>query len=513
MTSASPRPTTASHGSADVGRGLALSAGAQAGAKVAHLALNVVSTLAIIHYLAPGVYGEYVLVLTTVMLVGLLADFGLNKLATREVAREADSEGEVLGTVLLARVLLALICVGLVQLVLLALGASAQGHAAAAIASLMYLGEAVLVVVVVFHVRLLQQYEALIRVGMEAFETGLVLILIARGASLATLFIAPALATGLGAVAALIVVRWRFGVRFSVAPHRVRYLLREALPIGPGLFIAVCYLKLDSLVLAAKRPSSDVGIYGSAVQPIEYAFLAAAVVVNVAFPLLSQAWSDDDHDRFVSIYRGGTEVLLGLMVLAPVLAVVVGPHAVTAIYGPAYAEAAQPLRLLAVALVLMTLNGWQALVLLSGGRQKITLGYNVAALGVAALVAFPLVAWLGMMGAASASLATAVFVLVCSTVAVSRLLDARLDLSRLARLAGAVAGMVATMAALTAVGAPWGVVAGLGLLTYPGWIMAFGVLRPSQLKRLSRTHTATPADPDIDLTVVDAPVPQVQAAR
>ena len=221
-------------------------------------------------------------------------------------------------------------------------------------------------------------------------------------------------------------------------------------------------------------------------------------MVNVAFPLLAQAWSRDDHERFVAIYRVGTEVLLGIMVLAPVLAVVVGPHAVKAVYGPAYAEAAQPLRLLAVALVLMTLNGWQALVLLSGGRQKVTLGYNVAALGVAALAAFPLVAWLGMMGAAAASLTTAVFVLACSTIAVSRLLGARLAIGRLARLAGAVTGMALTMAALTALGAPWPVVAGLGLLTYPGWLLAFGVVRRSHLSARNLRRPQPEAD--------DAPV-------
>ena len=36
----------------------------------------------------------------------------------------------------------------------------------------------------------------------------------------------------------------------------MRGLVREALPLGPALMIGVLYLKLDSFVVAALRPSS-----------------------------------------------------------------------------------------------------------------------------------------------------------------------------------------------------------------------------------------------------------------
>jgi O-antigen/teichoic acid export membrane protein len=473
----------------ELNRGVAVSAGAQMSAKGLHFVLNIVSTLAIIHYLDPGAYGQYVLVLTSTMLVGLLADFGLTKLATREVARDFDSESQVLGTVLAARIVLAFVALGVVQLLLLVLGATADAHAAAAIASLMYVGEAVLVVVVVFHVRVLQQYEAFIRVGMETFETALVLVLISKGATLPMLFVAPALATGIGAVVALIVVRRRFGVRLEIDRSRVGYLMKEALPIGPSLFIAVCYLKLDALVLASFRPSREIGLYGSAYQPIEYAFLATAVVINVAFPLVSQSWGVD-HERFVRLYRRGCEVLLGAMLLAPVLSMIVGPQVVTAIYGPDYAEAAEPLRILSFALVLMTLNGWQALVLLAAGRQKVALAYNLAALAVAAVAAVSLVSWLGMRGAALASLTTAVFVLCCSTVAVGRLLHARLELSSLARLLAAAGALSLTLVGLDHLGVPWLALIALTFVIYPVWLLAFGVVKPSVLRQLRHPEGA-----------------------
>lgn len=500
MSDLTPRSST------QLARGVAVSTSSQLGAKVLHLALNIVSTLAIIRYLAPSAYGNYVLVLTTTLLVGLFADFGLNKLAVREIARDGAQEHEVLGTVIVSRLVLAVIAVALTQLVLLAIRTPAEVHLAALVASLLYFGDALLAVVVVFHVRVRQHYEAVIRVGMELFETAFVLWLVHRGASLPMLFVPPVVATALGAGVAIFVARRTFALRFRVAPHRLGYLLREAWPIGPALLIGVIYLKLDGLMLAVLRTPRDVGLYGSAYQPIEYVFLASAVVINVVFPLLARAWGDHDHARFVELYRRGTEVLLAAMLLVPALLYFVGEPLLTLLYGADYAEAAAPLRLLAVALVLMTINGWQSFVLLAGGRQKVTLHYNLAALVLAAVFCVVFITWLGMIGAAIATMATAVFVLVVSTGAVARDMRARLAPAPLLRILAAAAGLVATLAAATAAGVPWAALIPLALVAYPVWLLALRVVRLDQLRALR--HGRDPrgdADRDHDEAPPEAP--------
>jgi hypothetical protein len=57
-------------------------------------------------------------------------------------------------------------------------------------------------------------------------------------------------------------------------------------------------------------------------------------------------------------------------------------------------------RLLAAALVAMTVSGWQYLVLVAGGRQRVTLYDNAGALVLAMGLYFWLVGALGLMGAA-----------------------------------------------------------------------------------------------------------------
>jgi PST family polysaccharide transporter len=475
----------------DLARGVAVSTSSQLAAKGLHLLLNVVSTLAVIRYLAPADFGSYVLVLTTTLLVGLFADFGLAKLAVREIARDSSDEHEILGTVIAARLALAIVAALLTQLVLVALRAGSSVHLAAAVASLLYFGDAVLAVVVVFHVRVRQHYEALLRVSMELFETLLLLVLISRHAALPLLFVPPVLATALGAAAAVFVARRSFGTRFRFDRRRLGHLLREALPVGPALLIGVIYLKLDGLLLAVLRPTREVGLYGSAYQPIEYLFLGSAVVVNVVFPLLAKAHGDGDGARFATLYRRGTEALVAGTLVVPMTFLFVATPLLTLLYGDDYADASVPLRLLAVALVLMTVNGWQSFVLLAGGHQRVTLRYNLAALVLAVVLCFVLIPTMGMTGAALATIGTAIFVLVWSTRAVADLLGATLDVARLARILAAGAATVAVVAGLQLAGGPWPLLLLAVLAVYPAVLLALGVVRVDQINAL-RTRVQRP---------------------
>jgi len=494
--------------STQVRHSVAVSAITQGGAKVLHLVLNVISTLVIIRYLSPYSYGDYVLVLTTAMLMGLVADFGLTKLATREVARDLGSENEVIGTVLLARLGLAVGCVGLLQLVLFGLGVSATLHEAGFVASVLYFGNALMVSTVALYVRIKQQYEAIILVCMEAFETTFIIVLVTRHASLPGLFVPPTVAALLGGIGAVVLVHRKYRVRFRLALARLPYLLKEALPLGPALLISVCYLKLDALMLAVLRTPREVGLYGSANQPIEYTFLAAAVVVNVVFPLVAASYAVGDHERFSHLYRRGAEFLVAVMVIVPVLLSLIAVPLVDKVYGPAYRDAAAPLQLLAVALVLMTLNGWQAFVLLSGGRQKVTLLYNLGALFVAGVGCTILVSAYGMIGAAVATLCTAVFVLVCSTVAVRRYFNVHLAGGAMARILGAAAALWGTLWLLQHIGAPWPLLVPAALIAYPGWLLAFGAVRPSSLR--SWRHPVTQAHQAADLVLEEEAHPAVE---
>ncbi|MEO7446793.1 MAG: oligosaccharide flippase family protein [Humibacillus sp.] len=455
-----------------------LSAASQLGAKVVHLLLNAVSTLAVLRYLAPDAYGTYVLVLTVTTLVGVVADFGLPKLAVRELLVPGVREGAVVGTVIVLRLALAGVGVAGVQLVLAAFGQSPQVHLAGLVASLGIVVEAVLgILVTIFHARVAQQYDAVVRVAAEAVETTLVLGLIVVGASLPWLFVAPLVGLVVGTCLAVGLTGRRFAVRPSFDVTLVRGLVREALPLGPSLMIGVLYLKLDSFVVAALRPTRDLGLYGAAYQPIEYVFLGSAVFINVLYPMAAAAWTGPSRARFVEIYRRGTELLVALMLTVPIVVTVVADDLVRLAFGPAYAASAVPLTVLGLAVVLMTVNAWQSLVLLAGGHQRVTLRYNLVALALSLALCLVLVPAVGLVGAAVAAVVTGVFVLWASTRAVRRHMDVTLEPTRIVRLVTLAAVCTAVLWALDVVGVVWPVAVVLALTAYAAGLLRTGFLR------------------------------------
>lgn len=463
-------------------RGVAVSTASQLVAKVVHLVTNVVSSVALIRYLSPVGYGDLVLVMTVTVLVGLLADLGLNKLAVREILQRDDAEGAVVGSLVAARVVLALAAIGLVQLVLAVLGTTGEVRLAGAIASAGFVAEAALGIVVVFHVRLEQHYEAAVRVVAEVVETGLVLVLIALGATLPVLVAAPVVGLAIGAGLALVLARRRSRLRLRVDGAVVRRLLRFSLTVGPALLLGVLYLRVDTFLLAALRPADEVGIYGAAFQPMEYLLLGTAVLINVLFPILARCHGTDPA-RFARVYHGGVEGVIGSLLPVPVLLLVLAPAMVETVYGPGFAPSARPMQILAWSMVALALSVWHGFVLLAVDRQRDAVVYNAVALTFSVCGNLALIPRYGYLGAAAATAATAALVVGLSLRAVHRAGIPLPGPGRIARIGAAALG-AAVVARVLAPLWPWWVVLPVALGAYAALLVGAGTVSPSDVRGL-----------------------------
>lgn len=471
-----------SHISAPPARDVAVSLSSQLVGKVAHIGLSLAVSLSVIRYLGPSGYGEFSYVLAMAGLLGLLADFGLSKLAVREVVRRDAGEGAVLGTVIVTRVVLGAGAAGIGQLALFALGATPAVRAAAAVLSVVFVTEAVLTVVVMFQVRLHQQYEALVRTTIKLLELVFVLVCIAVEAALVTMMVGLTVASAVGAVLAVVLARRRYGLHLSVDAGLARYLLRQALSAGPATIIGAAFLRVDIVVLGALRPAEDVGIYGAAFQPIEYLLLSTAVIVGVLLPLLSR-YHGTDHERFEAVYRRGTESMVAATVPVVIVVWFLGPELVGLLYGDGLAAIVEPMRVLTVCLVLMSVNVWQSFVLLAGGRQAMTLAYDAPALAMNVGLDLVLIPWLAYNGPGYATLLSSVFVTACSTAATRRCLGARLDYRQLGRVLQANVLLAAGLAALLVARVPWPLAIVLAAPIYALSLQARGVLDLRELRR------------------------------
>lgn len=456
-------------------RAVAVSTVSQLGARSLHLALNVASSVILVRYMGPDHYGDYVRVIAVTGWVGLLSEFGLNKVGVRHAAREDGSAGVVVGTVMGTRAVLSVAAAAVAQLTLLPLHATATVHIAALVASLMFVFDGFFATVVVFQVTLKQHYEAFVRVFMEIIELSVLLLLVANGAGLVALVSAPVVGGAVGAVVAYVVARSRFALQLSFSRALAWELLRTSAPIVPAIMIGVLTLKLDSLMVAALRPRPEVGLYGAAYQPMEYALNAITVVALPFFPLLARAYGRDAA-AFLRSYRHATEAVLAFILPVTTITLIAATPMVKAVYQPVWAGSARPMRVLSVALVFMALSAWNGFVLLAGNRQRMTIRYGAAALVISTIACLVLLPTIGYVGGAVAALVANVVSATWSTVLLRRELDLRLSPLRIVRVVTANGLMGGAGLLLMALGVPWWAACMCALAAYPVLLSLSGVM-------------------------------------
>jgi O-antigen/teichoic acid export membrane protein len=477
--------TTATAVPADPARAVAVSTASQLAARLLHLALNVASSVILIRYMGPDSYGDYVRVIIVTGWVGLLSEFGLNKLGVRHAARDDATAGTVVGTVMGTRAVLSVVAAGVAQLTLLPLHASATVHVAALVASLLFVFDGLFATVVVFQVTLKQHYEAGVRVLMEVVELAILVLLVASGAGLVALISAPVVGAGVGTVLAYALARRRFALRLSFDRGLAIELLRSAAPIVPAIMIGVLTLKLDSLMVAALRPRREVGLYGAAYQPMEYALNAVTVVALPFFPILARAHGRD-RAEFVRAYRHATEAVLAFILPITVVTVVAAGPMVAAVYQPQWSGSAGPMRVLSLALVFMALSAWNGFVLLAANKQRLTIRYGAAALLVSLVACLVLLPLVGFMGAVIAAVIANVVSATWSMTLLRRHLGVLPSPTRVLRVIGANVAMGAVATGLIAVGTPWWAACVAALAVYPFLLSAFGVMTVRSIALLLR---------------------------
>ena len=181
--------------------------------------LGTVLTIVAARTLGVADYGLYMFALTFGGIFGLIAAFGLPQLITRQVARDTENTGEVLGAVLLVEAILSLAALLVMAAVLLLLDYSTQRLWIVLLAGSTMLLNAILGVITAFyrgHQRM--GLEAAVRLLLSALNLGLSLAVLLAGlgiVALATVQLAVFVAVVLLAIA--LAARKLARPRFTVA--------------------------------------------------------------------------------------------------------------------------------------------------------------------------------------------------------------------------------------------------------------------------------------------------------
>ena len=348
-------------------------------AKAVTVIFGFLTMVILTRYLGPEGYGNYMYVLTLVVLFGGFADWGTATIGVREAAKDEEKQNLILSNIFLIRFVLAL--GGGLLMVLASFYLPLKTADELLIRQGILFGALILVLFaikasfgIIFQTRL-QIYKlavADITASLLVFliswffvrnQLGLVYLIIA-------VILANIVAVILAAILAFKTIKFKFQPCWAV----IKNFLKESLPMGVILLLLTLDNKIDTVMLGLIKGSSAVGIYAVAYRIYDVLILGAAYLMNSLLPVLSQyADLQKWQEKIKIIYQKSFDVLLIMGLAAALFAFLFSPLMIKLITQERFTEffdSTAVVRILSLAIFLSYFNHLTGYTVVALGRQR-----------------------------------------------------------------------------------------------------------------------------------------------
>jgi len=317
--------------------------------RLIRMGLGLLVGVLVARYLGPEGYGQLSFAGSYIMIFSAIALFGLESIVVRELVKHPEAERAILGTTCLIRSAAGLLSYLLAIAVLLVLRPDDR----TALLLVALLGSSLLVQAVEtsdlwFQSRVLSRYTVICRSIAFIISSGIKVLLVLSGASLAAIAAATAVEALLAALLLVLahtrysnagILTWRWDSDWF------RRLLTGSVPMVLSGVVLMVYLRIDQVMLGALASQAEVGLYAAAVRISEVWYFVPSAIVSSVFPGLVALRSTDPEQferKLQQLYN--LLAFLGYAVALPVT--FIAPWLVRLLFGSAYQSAAPLLAVL-----------------------------------------------------------------------------------------------------------------------------------------------------------------------
>jgi O-antigen/teichoic acid export membrane protein len=357
--------------------------------------------------------GRYTTALSLVAIVAAVSDLGLTAIGLRELSVRSAEAGERMASTLLG-IRLTITSLGVLVVTLFAclaygleLGA---GVLLAGIGLLLQVWQGTLAIPLMVQMRF--GWTSLLDFLRQLFTSVFIVALVIVGAGVVA-FLATPIPAG-AAVLALTLALFRQQVvnhaRFVVSEWRA--LIAPVITYALAVAAAALYFRIAIVLVSIFSNGVQLGYYSLSFNVMAALFAIPAMLVSVAFPIFSRA-ARDDHERLAYAIERVFEVSLIVGAWVALAIALSADFAIKVIGGPKFAPAGEVLAIQGIAVGATFVGTVWGFGLLSLGRHRAILIFNLIALATVVVVVSILAALDGARGAAigtsSVELANAVF--------------------------------------------------------------------------------------------------------
>ena len=348
--------------------------------------VNVIAQLGIVvlisRRLGPDAFGEFAFMNAVVMTGTVAAIFGLDTFMVREVSRDAARGNRLLWTILRFKTVSSVVVIGVVFIlfrfvldtrsisnlltlfsVAICLNARAQ--------SFWFYGDA-------FN---RFKIHAFLWAGSNLVRLGFIWLLFFYDTNLRMVIYAIILAETVGLMISFATVKTIFKVRSVHVPVQdLLELLIKCYPMALIFILSVLYFRMDLIMLKLIYTAGEAGYFAATLRIVEFVAIIPGTIYMAAFPVLSKNYVHDRKAFYASVRK--SILMLGpFAILISLITLFLAPGIIDILYGDAFAEAANSLRIMSGVIFLLFFSGYFAYFHMSTGNEK----YVAAILFVAAL--------------------------------------------------------------------------------------------------------------------------------
>jgi PST family polysaccharide transporter len=397
--------------------------GVQLATQAAGVVFGLVTTLVLSRYLGVERFGEFNYLFAFYYFFLTASDFGVTTIVIREASQRRDQMSELMGALLTLKLLTAGACMLVAWAAILIMGFPPALRMALLAFSFIVPLIALQFPLIVFHVLLRQDRAAIIGIGARAAGFGLTMLAVWLNGGLPAIIASVLFTEALLAALGWIFSRRHVSIRLRVDVALWKHVLGCSVPLGAAMLCVAVINRIDFVMLERMTDLRQVGLYAAAYKVTHLLESLPLVVMSSVYPLMA-GYAVTDPLRLRRIYRQSVLALaaiglplgLGVMVGAPLI--------VRFLFGPAFTEVGPILAVLVWASVFLYVALSGGNLLISTGRERVSLALNMAAAALNVGLNLLLIPRFGPVGAAAATSATYLFLMVGIAAASERALAA-----------------------------------------------------------------------------------------
>ncbi len=374
--------------------------------RVIQAVLALIISMMTARYLGPSNYGLLNYAMSVVSFVIPVMKLGITNILVREFVDEPEKEGEILGTSTILSLLSSFICVAGVNIFV---GIANAGETDTRVVCALYSSILVMNVFEVFNywfqARLLAKYSSVIALIAYGIVSAYKIWLLITEKNIYWFSVANTLDYLMIAVGLIVVYTVKGGQKLRFSKQRAKRLLSvSGFYIISDLMIVI-FAQTDRVMLKAMIDNTATGYYSAAINCAGMTQFVFAAIIDSMRPMIFEGKkrSDDSYKRDLTLLFS---IIIYLSLTQSIAMTLLAPLIINILYGADYAAAVPALQIVVWYTTFSYLGSARNIWILSEGKQKYLWRINLFGAVANVLLNAVLIPFLGVNGAALASLIT-----------------------------------------------------------------------------------------------------------